>query len=117
MGNTTQNLVFNSRLALTQDETDDDINTVPSGRATRMHTTPRAETSTRMRWVALRLLGRGAQGTVHECVNVDTGYLMAVKSIQLPNFQNVNERERTLSCIKREVETISRLNHISDVSS
>jgi hypothetical protein len=99
----------NPRLAQTVDGA---LTVLPSKRMTRIHT--HGEQKLRMRYEELGTLGSGQFGTVHKCIDVDSGKFMAIKVLTRPRWISEQgwgeELHRTL---KREVETLSEINHVS----
>lgn len=98
----------NPRFARTIDEID---TALPSRSRTRIHTP--GHRPPRMRYIKAILLGKGQFGTVYKAVNVDTGKLMAVKMMQRPTKTGSQEEWMKL---RREVEILSRVSHVSDPS-
>jgi hypothetical protein len=97
----------NPRLAQTIDDAD---TVLPSRRETRPHTAGRGQPKIRYRTLGA-VLGYGQFGVVHKAVNVDTGKLMALKLITRPTGASGAAK---LSVWKREVDVLSRLNHVSE---
>ena len=104
----------NPRLARTVDELPTDL---PSRRETRLHTTGSRQLM--IRYVKLDRLGSGQFGEVHKAINVDSGKFMAVKTMLRPT--KISEQagwKRSLNyALKREVETLSDISHVSNTSS
>jgi hypothetical protein len=105
--------VENPRLARTDDEVPTDL---PSRRETRPHTPgPR---QLKMRFVKVEpALGSGQFGEVHKAIDVDSGKLMAVKTLRRPEGPTKHEdwRRSLYYALKREVETLANINHVSIV--
>lgn len=101
----------NPHLARTVDEA---VTDSPSRRETRIHTPGQG---LRMRYARFDKLGSGQFGEVYKAVDVDSGRLMAVKIIRphmSPTKEELDEwRLAVKYALKREVETLSRLNHVS----
>ncbi len=100
-----KNRVDNPRLARTVDEAP---TVLPSQRLTRIHTPGNREP--RIRYAKLVELGRGQFGEVWKAVDVDLGRIFAVKMIKQPvlGFQ-----AGAWVVLKREVETLSQISHVS----
>lgn len=109
--------VENPRLARTVDEAPTDL---PSRRETRPHTPgPR---QLMMRYIRVGpQLGSGQYGTVYKAINVDSGKFMAVKILKRPTSASKQEKEAWRQslyyALKREVETLSTISHVSKSSS
>jgi hypothetical protein len=107
--------VENPRLARTVDEAPTDL---PSRRETRPHTPgPR---QLRMRYVTVGpKLGSGQFGEVYKAIDVDSGKFMAVKILERPSRASKQEywRQSLYYALKREVETLSEISHVSKSSS
>ena len=102
-------LEVNPQLALTTDAANQADTQLPSRWQTRVHTAgPRQPT---VRYLYAGLLGRGTFGDVHKVLDVDSGKFMAVKLLKPPN------QASTETAMKREVETLSRISHVSEISS
>jgi serine/threonine protein kinase len=67
-----------------------------------------------VRYVKGILLGKGQFGTVYKAANVDSGKLMAVKLIHPPTTAGPQEEWIKL---RREVEILSRVSHVSNAPS
>jgi len=96
----------------------DDTETVMhSERETRLHTPGPQQLKIRYLRIGTPL-GSGQFGTVHKAINVDSGKLLAVKIIQRPSgVLKLEEWKRSvLFPLKREVEILSRLSHVSRTS-
>lgn len=105
----------NPRLARTVDQTP---TVLPS--LTRIHTS--GERKLRIRFQTLGPpLGSGQFGVVHKCIDVDSGKLMAVKILEQPTRTPKQEKQKwRLSlyyALKREVEALSTIFHVSRSSS
>ena len=100
----------NPRLARTVNEAP---TVLPSQRVTRIHTS--GERKPRMRYERVGSpLGWGQFGTVHKCVDADSGRFMAVKILKQPPGKSQKDwREELHYTLKREVETLSRISHVS----
>lgn len=100
----------NPRFARTMDETP---TVLPSQRVTRIHTT--GERKLRMRYKKVgSALGSGQFGTLHTCIDVDSGKFMAVKVLKRPPGKSLEVwKEELHRTLKREVETLSDINHVS----
>lgn len=86
----------------------DDVPTaISSAHMTRIHT-PGAP-GKMIRYVKGRFIGEGSFGTVHECVNADSGKVMAIKTLR--KFKPADEYAWNM--LKREVESLSRISHVS----
>lgn len=87
----------------------DDADTVPPTRAaTRIHTPARDH---RIRYAKIPpQLGAGTYGAVHRAVDVDSGKLIAVKTVKQPASQDLQQWKVHL---KREVDNLSQLDHVS----
>lgn len=91
--------------------TADNADTVgPSQRLTRIHTPGCGGFP--MRYIKTMDLGSGSFGTVAECIDADTGRIMAVKILKLPSPSDV-DRVTIQTSIKREVEFLATLDHVS----
>jgi hypothetical protein len=106
----------NPRLARTVDEAPTDL---PTPRETRLHTPgPR---QLKMRYVKVHPLGSGQFGAVHKAIDVDSGKFMAVKIIERPVNASKKEHEEWRKslyyALKREVENLSKISHVSWASS
>lgn len=110
--NASLSCVENPRLARTIDESD---TILPSRRETRPHTSTQGQL--KMRYAILKRIGSGSFGTVHRVVDVDSGSYMAVKILNQPvdgsEQELKNWRESVNYSLKREVEAISKINHVS----
>jgi hypothetical protein len=64
-------------------------------------------------------LGSGQFGTVHKAIDVDSGKFMAVKILERPTTASKQEewRQSLYYALKREVEALSRISHVSESSS
>ena len=100
----------NPRLARTVDEAP---TVLPSQRVTRIHTP--GERKLRMRYEKVGTpLGSGQFGIVHKCVDADSGKFMAVKILKRPPGKLREDwREELHYTLKREVETLSNISHVS----
>jgi hypothetical protein len=100
----------NPRLARTVDEAP---TVLPSQRVTRIHTP--GERKLRMRYKNIGPpLGSGQFGIVHKCIDVDSGKFMAVKILKRPQgISQEDWREELCYTLKREVETLSDISHVS----
>ena len=72
-----------------------------------------------MRYVKVGMLGSGQFGEVHKAIDVDLGKFMAVKIMQRPAGISKQEdwRISLYYALKREVETLSEISHVSRISS
>jgi serine/threonine protein kinase len=63
-------------------------------------------------------LGSGQFGTVYKAINVDSGKCMAVKILELPIrvLKQEDWRKSLYYALKRKVETVSEISHISKSS-
>jgi hypothetical protein len=107
--------VENPRLARTVNEAPTDL---PSRRETRPHTP--GQRQLKMRYVTVGpQLGSGQFGTVHKAIDVDSGKFMAVKILQRPTRASKLEdwKQSLYYALKREVETLSKISHVSKSSS
>jgi hypothetical protein len=108
--------VENPRLARTVNEAPTDL---PSRRETRPHTP--GQRQLKMRYVKVEggNLGSGQFGTVHKAIDVDSGKFMAVKILERPTRASKQEewRQSLYYALKREVETLSEISHVSMSSS
>lgn len=84
---------------------DDDLAIAPSIRATRIHI---GGNRLDIRYSPRKQLGKGAFGTVWKIANIDTGEHYALKKMEWPELQS-----RKYIAMKREVEALSRLSHVS----
>jgi hypothetical protein len=104
----------NPRLARTIDEAD---TIMPSRRETRVHTPGPRQLEMRYAKLDKRRLGSGQFGEVYKVVDVDSGRLMAVKILKRPVDETRKEldrwKESVYYALKREVETLARINHVS----
>ncbi|KAK2812448.1 hypothetical protein FQN50_001449 [Emmonsiellopsis sp. PD_5] len=96
----------NPRLARTIDEAD---TVLPSRRATRLHTPGPGRL--KIRYAKVDRLGAGQFGEVHKVIDADSGRLMAVKILRRPGSGAKGEQERWMELLKREVETLARIDH------
>jgi len=101
------------RLARTIDEAD---TILPSQRGTRIHTPGNLQL--KMRYATIGdMLGAGQFGRVYKARDVDSGKLMAVKMLKLPDDatkkQRDHWRESVYYALKREVENLAKINHVS----
>ena len=108
--------VENPRLARTENELP---TALPSRFETRVHTPGQGQLKMRYIKVVGGQLGSGQFGTVHKAINVDSGKLMAVKILERPSSASKQEEWRRTKhyAFKREVETLSNMNHVSKISS
>ena len=108
--------VENPRLARTVNGAPTEL---PSRRETRLHTPGKRQL--RMRYVKVEggNLGSGQFETVHKVIDVDSGKLMAVKILKRPARASKQEdwRHSLYYALKREVETLSVISHVSMSSS
>jgi serine/threonine protein kinase len=107
--------VENPRFART---IDDDDTVEASRRTTRLHTP--YHNPLKVRYRSKRRLGHGAFGEVHKALNVDTGKYIAVKilkpKIEHPTAVQFQQwRDRINSMLKREVEILAKIDHVSCV--
>jgi hypothetical protein len=107
--------VENPRLARTVDEAPTDL---PSRRETRPHTPGQRQLKMRYVTVVGGKLGSGQFGTVHKAIDVDLGKFMAVKILERPTRASKQEdwRQSLYYALKREVETLSKISHVSKSS-
>ena len=100
----------NPRIARTEYDAPTDL---PSRMDTRTHTPGRRQLN--MRYIRLQPLGSGQFGTVHKAIDVDSGKLMAVKMFERPiKASRVEKFNQSLYyALKREVEALSMINHVS----
>ncbi|KAK2785918.1 hypothetical protein FQN52_008185 [Onygenales sp. PD_12] len=96
----------NPRLARTIDEAD---TVLPSRRATRLHTPGPGRL--KIRYAKINRLGSGQFGEVHKVVDADSGRFMAVKILMRPGSGAKGEQDRWMELLKREVETLARIDH------
>lgn len=80
----------------------------PFKRVTRIHAL--AEKGLKIRYKKNKQLGSGSFGVVYKAVDVDSGEAIAVKLVKWPNL-GCQVRQYTL--LKREVETLRRISHVS----
>jgi serine/threonine protein kinase len=106
--------VENPRLTRTIDEAP---TALPSCRETRAHTPGPLQLT--VRYVKVGRLGSGQFGEVHKAINVDSGRLMAVKILRRPARISKQDEWKTsvYYALKREVETLSSISHVSKVPS
>lgn len=109
----------NPRLARTVDEAPTDV---PSPRESRTHTPHKpGQRQLKMRYVRVgdNKIGSGQFGVVYKVIDVDSGKLMAVKIMQRPaGISKQEEWRKSLNyALKREVETLSTISHVSKTSS
>jgi serine/threonine protein kinase len=91
---------------------------LPSRRETRPYTL--GPQQLKMRYVkVLPKLGSGQFGEVYKAIDVDSGKFMAVKILERPTRASKQEDWRQLLyyALKREVETLSEISHVSKSSS
>lgn len=101
--------VENPRLARTMDEAPTSL---PSCRETRPHTVHTARSlQLKMRYVTMRSAGSGTFGEVFKAIDVDSGKFMAVKILKRPTI--ISEAENWRVSVKREVEILSNISHVS----
>jgi hypothetical protein len=108
----TQEYKENPRLARTVDDSE---TTLPSRRLTRLHTPGTRQL--RIRFIPRGdRLGVGQFGTVLKAIDVDTAEIMAVKILHRPEGASTEDewRQSVLRTLKREVEILSQLNHVSN---
>jgi hypothetical protein len=100
----------NPRLARTVDEAP---TILPSQMVTRIHTP--GERKLRMRYKNVGPpLGSGQFGIVHKYIDTDSGKFIAVKILTRPRGKSQeNWREELRYTLKREVETLSDISHVS----
>lgn len=108
--------VENPRLARTMDEAPTDL---PSRRETRPHTPGQRQLKMRYVTVVGGKLGSGQFGTVHKAIDLDSGKFMAVKILEQPARKSKQEvwKQSLYYALKREVETLSEISHVSKSSS
>jgi hypothetical protein len=106
----------NPRLSRTVDEAPTDL---PSRRETRPHTPGQRQLKMRYVKVVGGKLGSGQFGTVHKAIDVDSGKFMAVKILERPTRASKQEewKQSLYYALKREVETLSEISHVSKSSS
>ena len=105
----------NPRLTRTVDEAPTNF---PSRRETRPHTP--GQRQLKMRYVKVGpKLGSGQFAAVHKAIDVDSGKFMAVKILERPTRASKQEdwRQSLYYALKREVETLSEISHVSKSSS
>jgi serine/threonine protein kinase len=106
----------NPRLARTVDEAPTDL---PTLWETRLHTPGLRQL--KMRYVEVHQLGSGQYGAVHKAIDVDLGKFMAVKIIERPvnalKKEHEEWRKSLYYALKREVENLSKISHVSRASS
>lgn len=95
----------NPQFARTVDETP---TILPSQRTTRIHTPGNGEL--KIRYKDGKVLGCGTFGVVCKAVNVDTGEIWALKRIKWPEY---GLHPSAYTSMKREVETLYRISHVS----
>jgi hypothetical protein len=107
--------VENPRLSRTVDEAPTDL---PSRRETRPHTPGCLQLKMRYVKVVGGKLGSGQFRTVHKAIDVDSGKFMAVKILEQPTRKSKQEEWRMsiYYALKREVETLSDISHVSTLS-
>lgn len=91
---------------------------LPSRRETRPHTP--GSLQLKMRYVKVGpKLGSGQFGTVHKAIDVDSGKFLAVKILERPERASKQKdwRQSLYYALKREVETLSQINHVRKSSS
>lgn len=104
----------NPRLARTVDEAP---TVLPSQRVTRIHTPGERKLRMRYEKVVGPPLGSGQFGTVYKCIDVDSGKFMAVKILTRPSGKSQDDwREELHHTLKREVETLSDIDHVRKTS-
>lgn len=87
----------------------------PTQRYTRVHTTGHQQL--KMRWKSIDTLGSGQFGDVHRGIDMDSGRVMAVKTLRKPSsWSGERWKHHLLDKPKREVENLSRLTHVSTCS-
>jgi serine/threonine protein kinase len=104
----------NPRLARTVDDAE---TVLPSRRETRTHTPGHLQL--KMRYMRVGgALGSGTYGTVYKAIDVDSGKFMAVKILERPAKASKQEdwRISLYYALKREVETLSEISHVSKSS-
>ena len=106
--------VENPRLARTMDEAPTDL---PSRRETRPHTP--GQRQLKMRYMVGGMLGSRQFGTIHKAIDVDSGKFMAIKILERPTraLKQEDWRQSLYYALKREVETLSEISHVSKSSS
>ena len=102
----------NPRLLQTVDKTDIAL---PSRRQTRLHTG--GFHHSRLRYEDIIKLGSRQFGDVFRAVDVDSGKLLAVKRLIPPPGASEQEwRPQLHDMLKREVDILSRISHVSETS-
>lgn len=93
---------------------DDAATEMPSLRETRVHTPGPQQPHMRYRKMG-HVLGSGTFGEVHKAIDIDSGNLMAVKILRRPDRGSQQEQWTSTwnYALKREVETLSRISHVS----
>lgn len=105
----------NPRLARTVDEAPADL---PTPREMRLHTP--GPQQLKIRFFKICQLGSGDFGTVHKAIDIDSGKLIAVKIIERPinasKRKQEDWRKASYNALKREVENLSKISHVSKAS-
>jgi serine/threonine protein kinase len=88
---------------------------LPSRRETRPHTPGQRQLKMRYVLAVGGKLGSGQFGTVYKAIDVDLGKFMAVKILEQPLRKSKQENWRIVLyyALKREVETLSDISHVS----
>lgn len=94
--------------------TDEGVTTLPSGRETRPYSAGIRQLE--IRYAKRRILGSGAFGEVHVAINMDSGDVMAVKTIKRPPLLQKENWQANNMTIKREVDILSGINHVRNPS-
>ena len=103
----------NPRLARTIEDEADTV--LPSRRVTRLHTP--GPQQLKMRYVKIGgKLGSGQYGKVYKAVDVDSGKLMAVKTLEATKQQQEKWGRTVFRALKREVESLANIHHVSKTS-
>jgi mitogen-activated protein kinase kinase kinase len=65
------------------------------------------------KWIKGALIGAGSFGKVYLGMDAATGFLMAVKQVELPTGSGPNEERKKsmLSALEREIELLKNLQH------
>ena len=97
--------VENARQARTVDEAPTEV---PSARLTRIHTP--SNRGSRLRCARMNQLGQGQFGQVYRAIEAETGRAMALKVVNRPTL---GFEEASWISLKREIETLARISHVS----
>lgn len=99
-------LELNPRFA----DTELEVHSIVRGRMNSLETPPWMNNSPKIRYHMGEVLGKGGFGEVSKAVDVDTGRVMAVKSIEC-DWKAKDSRILTL--LRREIESLSQISHVS----